>query len=49
MKVLVCDQLSVFNEFSGGTPDATAIRRMMKMFYDRAQALYVNAPQYLLL
>lgn len=49
MKVLVCDQLAVFNEFSGGTPDATAIRRMMKMFYDRAQAGYGNAPRYLLL
>lgn len=25
----------VYNEFSSGTPDATAYRRMMKMFYDR--------------
>ncbi len=49
MKVLVCEQLSIFNEFSGGTPDATAIRRMMKMFYDRAAAGYGNAPRYLLL
>ncbi|MBE6306769.1 MAG: type IX secretion system sortase PorU [Bacteroidales bacterium] len=49
MKVLVCDQLSVFNEFSGGIPDATAIRRLMKMFYDRAQAGYGSAPRYLLL
>lgn len=49
MKVLVCDQLSVFNEFSGGMPDATAIRRMMKMFYDRAEAGFGNAPRYLLL
>ena len=49
MKVLVCDQLAIFNEFSGGTPDATAIRRMMKMFYDRAQGGYGNAPRYLLL
>lgn len=49
MKVLVCDQLAIFNEFSGGTPDATAIRRMMKMFYDRAQAGYGDAPRYLLL
>lgn len=49
MKVLVCDQLTIFNEFSGGTPDATAIRRMMKMFYDRANAGYGNAPRYLLL
>ncbi len=49
MKVLVCEQLSVFNEFSGGNPDATAIRRMMKMFYDRANAGYGDAPRYLLL
>ena len=49
MKVLVCEQLSVFNEFSGGNPDATAIRRMMKMFYDRANAGYGDTPQYLLL
>ncbi len=49
MKVLVCDQLKIFNEFSGGTPDATAIRRLMKMFYDRANAGYGNAPRYLLL
>lgn len=48
MKVLVCDQMNIFNEFSGGTPDATAVRRMMKMFYDRAQAGYGNAPRYLL-
>lgn len=26
----------VYNEFSSGTPDASAIRHMMKMFYDRA-------------
>ena len=49
MKVLVCDQLAIFNEFSGGTPDATAIRRLMKMFYDRAKAGYGNEPRYLLL
>lgn len=49
MKVLVCDQLAIFNEFSGGTPDATAIRRFMKMFYDRSKAGYGTAPRYLLL
>ena len=49
MKVLVCEQLSIFNEFSGGNPDATAIRRMMKMFYDRANGGYGDAPRYLLL
>lgn len=36
--VLVVDQEKVFNEFSSGTPDATAIRRFVKMFNDRERA-----------
>ena len=32
--VVTADQ--VYNEFSSGTPDATAYRRFMKMLYDRA-------------
>lgn len=35
MQVLVLEQDKIFNEFSSGTPDATAYRLMMKMFYDR--------------
>ncbi len=35
MNVLVLDQEQIFNEFSGGTPDAMAIRLLCKMFYDR--------------
>ena len=38
----------IYNEFSSGTPDATAYRRFMKMFYDRAKDVG-NAPKYLLL
>ena len=38
----------VYNEFSSGTPDATAYRRLMKMLYDRALSDDV-APRYLLL
>ncbi len=38
----------VYNEFSSGTPDATAYRRLMKMLYDRAASDDV-APRYLLL
>ena len=38
----------VYNEFSSGTPDATAYRRLMKMLYDRAQNKD-DAPRYLLL
>lgn len=37
----------VYNEFSSGTPDATAIRRFMKMLYDRAGG--DSGPRYLLL
>ena len=36
----------IYNEFSSGTPDATAIRRFMKMLYDRGGN---KAPRYLLL
>jgi hypothetical protein len=36
----------VYNEFSSGTPDATALRRFMKMLYDRGGNA---APRYLLL
>lgn len=35
MRVLVVDQKQVFNEFSSGTPDAMAYRKLNKMFYDR--------------
>ena len=38
----------VYNEFSSGTPDATAYRRLMKMLYDRA-ASKEQAPRYLIL
>ncbi len=44
---VVTDQ-QVYNEFSSGTPDATAYRWLMKMLYDRADG--VNAkPRWLLL
>lgn len=39
---------SIYNEFSSGTPDATAYRRFMKMFYDRKTS-EADAPKYLLL
>lgn len=38
----------IYNEFSSGTPDATAYRRFAKMFYDRAKDVG-NAPKYMLL
>jgi len=46
--VLVTPQ-QVFNEFSSGQRDATAIKRYMKMLYDRAGADPALLPRYLLL
>lgn len=46
--VLVVNQDDIFNEFSSGTKDVGAFRRMLKMFYDRgAQA--GRSPRYCLL
>jgi hypothetical protein len=39
----------VYNEFSSGTPDATAYRWLMKMLYDRAKGNLVQEPKNLLL
>lgn len=38
LSVEVIDQDVVFNEFSSGTPDFNAFRRLLKMFYDRGSA-----------
>jgi hypothetical protein len=48
LTVLVVSPQQVYNEFSSGTPDATAYRRFMKMFYDR-NAAETEKPKYLLL
>ena len=48
----IIDANKIYNEFSSGTPDATAYRRFVKMFYDRAyssQNENVKFPKYLLL
>lgn len=39
----------VYNEFSSGTPDATAYRWLMKMLYDRANGNKTRQPKSLLL
>lgn len=39
----------IYNEFSSGTPDATAYRRLMKMLYDRSNPTDEHRLQYLLL
>ncbi len=46
VRIVPADEL--FNEFSSGTPDATAYKRYMKMLYDRAETAD-DAPKYLLL
>lgn len=47
LRVAVVRADQVYNEFSSGTPDATAFRRLMKMLYDRADEN--SLPRYLLL
>lgn len=49
LRVLVVTPEEIYNEFSSGTPDATAYRRFMKMFFDRSVSEGGNAPRYLLL
>ena len=48
LRVAVVTAEEVYNEFSSGTPDATAYRRVCKMLYDRYRGTD-NALRYLLL
>ncbi|MCX6231744.1 MAG: type IX secretion system sortase PorU [Bacteroidetes bacterium] len=48
LKVVVVSPEQIYNEFSSGAQDPTAIRSFMKMFYDRASSS-TDAPKYLLL
>jgi hypothetical protein len=48
-RVLVLDHEKVFNEFSSGTHDAMAYRRLCKMFYDRGLSEDGHKLGYLLL
>lgn len=48
INVLVVSPDQIYNEFSSGTPDATAYRRMMKFYYDKAGEAS-SIPKYLLL
>lgn len=47
MNVQVLDPAIIYNEFSSGTADITAIRDFLKMLYDKSPS--VNMPEYLLL
>ncbi|MCL2650209.1 MAG: type IX secretion system sortase PorU [Candidatus Azobacteroides sp.] len=49
LNVAVVTSEQVYNEFSSGTPDASAYRRFMKMFFDRAITNNSLKPKYLLL
>ncbi|MBO9200393.1 MULTISPECIES: type IX secretion system sortase PorU [Niastella] len=46
-QVVTVDQ--IYNEFSSGSPDPTALRDFVKMYYDRAGGDSSKSPQYLLL
>ncbi|MBR1469322.1 MAG: type IX secretion system sortase PorU [Prevotella sp.] len=46
VRIIPADEL--YNEFSSGTPDATAYKRYLKMLYDRAESA-TDMPRYLLL
>lgn len=48
LTTLIISPQDIYNEFSSGKPDATAYRRFMKMFYDRATT-ESEKPRYLLL
>jgi hypothetical protein len=48
LRVKVVNAGALYNEFSSGTPDASAYRRYMKMLYDRATT-EAAMPRYLLL
>ena len=47
LDVIVVTPEQIYNEFSSGAPDVSALRDFVKMFYDKANE--VNNPKYLLL
>jgi Peptidase family C25 len=49
LKVLVEDPRRIYNEFSSGTPDPTAIRNFIRMFHERATVAGTENLKYLLL
>jgi hypothetical protein len=49
LKTIVLELGQLYNEFSSGTPDPSAIRNFLKMAYDRALLNPMQRPKYLLL
>jgi hypothetical protein len=49
LKTVVVTTEQVFNEFSAGVPDPTALRDFVKMYYDRYRSTWTASGKYLLL
>lgn len=49
LRVLVVEENTVYNEFSSGSPDANALRKMLKMFWDRSTASAPHRLRYALI
>jgi hypothetical protein len=49
LQTVVVTTEQVYNEFSSGLPDPTAIRDFVKMYYDKAAGNPANQPKFLLL
>ena len=49
LQVTIVTTVQVFNEFASGSPDPTAIRNWVRMYYDRAGVDISKRPKYLLL
>src|SRR5690606_4732162 len=49
LRTLVVTTEEVFNEFASGSPDPTAIRDFVKMYYDKYNATWSQVPKSLLL
>ncbi|MBN8702265.1 MAG: type IX secretion system sortase PorU [Bacteroidetes bacterium] len=49
LKTIVVTPQEIYNEFSSGAQDITAIRDFVKMFYDKANTIQDSMPKYLLL
>lgn len=49
MKVAVLTPETIYNEFSSGTPDVSAFRKLLKMWYDRAESEGRSHTRYCLL
>lgn len=49
LRVLIVEPQQLYNEFSSGAPDAQAIRKLLKMFYDRSTPGAKHRLRYLLI